>query len=304
MAEQMLELGAGLELWRVGIDEVREQDVNARAMPKAMLERLAATIQRDQRLESLPLVARTGEESFEIVSGHHRVRAARMAGVDALYVLMDVSGLTPSQVKAKQLAHNAIQGEDDAELVARIFEAIEDVEMRLEAFIDVKELNKRLERVSVPAMDVGLEYHTALVMFLPSEKERFEAAVEAVKLVMGSGLEEGFLADLALYEQWRAAMKATQTAFEVRSVGTLFSQMAKLVLERLGQPDPVEEIEEDVEVVSLADIFGRSMVPKEAAEVMKAAVAEMQRRKVVGEKNAWQVIEYLAADFLAGAPQA
>src|ERR1035437_10075790 len=79
--QKIVELGNGLELWRVHPSTLREQDVNARAMPKAMFERLAQTIARDKRLESLPLCAKT-DKGLEIISGHHRVRAATAAGID------------------------------------------------------------------------------------------------------------------------------------------------------------------------------------------------------------------------------
>jgi hypothetical protein len=70
--QKVFELGNGLELWKVPPSALREQDVNARSMPKAMFERLAQTIGRDKRLESLPLCDKT-ERGLEIVSGHHRV---------------------------------------------------------------------------------------------------------------------------------------------------------------------------------------------------------------------------------------
>ena len=107
--ERILELGNGLELWKVHPSALREQDVNARSMPKAMFERLSQTIGRDKRLESLPLCART-EKGLEIISGHHRTRAATAAGLSELFTLVDVTGLTRSQIAAKQLAHNAIEG--------------------------------------------------------------------------------------------------------------------------------------------------------------------------------------------------
>src|SRR5947208_13128639 len=75
-SQRILELGNGLELWKVHPSTLREQDVNARSMPKAMFERLAQTIGRDKRLESLPLCART-EKGLEIISGHHGTRAAK-----------------------------------------------------------------------------------------------------------------------------------------------------------------------------------------------------------------------------------
>ena len=82
--QRVMELGNGLELWKVHPSSLREQDVNARAMPKAMFERLAQTIGRDKRLESLPLCAKT-DRGIEIISGHHRTRAATSAGVEASY---------------------------------------------------------------------------------------------------------------------------------------------------------------------------------------------------------------------------
>jgi ParB-like chromosome segregation protein Spo0J len=125
MKEKLLELGQGLELWKVGVDELREQDTNARSMPKEMFQRLTETIGRDKRLESLPFCALT-PKGVEIVSGHHRVRTARAAEVKDIYILVDVTGLTPSEIAAKQLAHNSIEGTDNEQLVREIYAKIED----------------------------------------------------------------------------------------------------------------------------------------------------------------------------------
>src|SRR3989442_8911991 len=114
--QRILELGSGLELWKVHPSPLREQDVNARSMPKAMFERLSQTIGRDKRLESLPLCARR-EKGLEIISGHHRTRAATAAGLSELFTLVDVTGLTRSQIAAKQLAQNAIAGQDSEQCV-------------------------------------------------------------------------------------------------------------------------------------------------------------------------------------------
>src|SRR5436190_24382328 len=94
--EKVLDLGNGLELWKVHPSALREQDVNARSMPKAMFERLSQTIGRDKRLKSLPLCART-EKGLEIISGHHRTRAGNAAGLPDLLTLEDGTGLTRSQ---------------------------------------------------------------------------------------------------------------------------------------------------------------------------------------------------------------
>lgn len=43
-----------------------------------------------------------------------------------------------------------------------------------------------------------------------------------------------------------------------------------------------------------------SAVPAEAAEIIQEAVKKMADEGVIGSKNKWQAIEYLAAEYLAG----
>jgi hypothetical protein len=179
--QRALELGNGLELWKVHPSALREQDVNARSMPKAMFERLSQTIGRDKRLESLPLCART-EKGLEIISGHHRTRAATAAGLSELFTLLDVTGLTRSQIAAKQLAHNAIEGQDNEQLLAEIYRQIEDADSKLEAFVDQK-LDVEVPRVKIEGLDVEIDFKTVLLIFLPRVKERLDKAIEVSALI-------------------------------------------------------------------------------------------------------------------------
>lgn len=153
--EKILDLGNGLELWKVTPSALREQDVNARSMSKVMFERLSQTIARDKRLESLPLCAKR-ERGLEIISGHHRVRAATAAGISDLFAIVDTIGLSRSQIAAKQLAHNAIQGQDNDQLLAEIYQQIKDAESKLEAFVDAK-LDVELLKVRIEGLDIDLD---------------------------------------------------------------------------------------------------------------------------------------------------
>ena len=152
--ERVVDLGGGLAIYRVHVDQLREQDVNARSMSPATFGRLTETVKRDGRLESLPLVALVNEK-LEIVSGHHRVRAARSAALPLIYAIVDETGLSGDQIRAKQLAHNSIAGEDEIQLLQQIYQSIMDVDARLEAHIDPKELSIPYpERVSLPNLDL------------------------------------------------------------------------------------------------------------------------------------------------------
>ena len=102
----------------VELSDVREQDINANVMPAEMFNALVSNIEKHGALESVPLVAnREGSEVLEIISGHHRIRSAREAGLAGTVVLR-YCDLTAGEIRAKQLAHNSIQGTSDPQIVA------------------------------------------------------------------------------------------------------------------------------------------------------------------------------------------
>ena len=78
--EKIYDMGTGLIIAKVQIDKLREQDINARIMKKEMQDQLTANIKNRGQLESLPLLAEK-DGVLEIVSGHHRIKSARAAGM-------------------------------------------------------------------------------------------------------------------------------------------------------------------------------------------------------------------------------
>jgi ParB-like chromosome segregation protein Spo0J len=287
--QRILELGNGLELWKVHPSALREQDVNARSMPKAMFERLSQTIGRDKRLESLPLCART-EKGLEIISGHHRTRAATAAGLSELFTLVDVTGLTRSQIAAKQLAHNAIEGQDNEQLLAEIYRQIEDAESKLEAFVDQK-LDVEVPRVKIEGLDVEIDFKTVLLIFLPRVKERLDRALEYLRS-SGQRLDGVYVAADSDYAPLERAVRKINEEYDVRVVADIIGKMADLALEACGASV------EGPERVHLKDILGTAWVPKEAASVIRDAVAKMIKAGDIGQTNRWQALEHWAAEYL------
>lgn len=240
MSEKLLELGGGLELWKVAIDDLREQDENARVMPQAMFDRLQKTVERDERLESLPLCAVT-ERGIEIVSGHHRIRAARAAGLSEAHILVDVTGLTEDQIRAKQLAHNAISGEDNEQVLARIYGKIRDVDARLESFIDPKVVEAAIEKARSVSVDLLLDYRVVVITFLPTEYDRFCAAAQKVQRHMSKDVVEAWLASIDGIEKFRDAALRAGKKYDVRAMGSILDLMADIVSQHL------DELEETIE---------------------------------------------------------
>ena len=78
--EIIYDMGTELYIAKVQLADLKEQDINARIMKNEMQDQLTANIKNRGQLESLPLIALMGEK-LEIISGHHRVKSAREAGL-------------------------------------------------------------------------------------------------------------------------------------------------------------------------------------------------------------------------------
>jgi hypothetical protein len=231
-----LALAPKLRFYYARIDDLREQDVNANSMPKRMFDQLVENIKAAGGLESLPLcakIAAVGEQIW-LVSGHHRTRSARQAGHTHLMVLL-YEGLDWDAARAKQLAHNSIAGTSDPELVKRIWDQIESATARFEAFIDTRMFDEIPQTVSFKPVDVDFAdlSKTVMVVFLSSQYQDMEAAVEAV---MPKGeLDAVYLAHRDTYEQFTQMMKRTRAELDIKAIPTAFAEIMRLALERLDE---------------------------------------------------------------------
>jgi len=295
--QRLLDLGQGLAIWRVHVDDLAEQPLNARSMKPSAFKRLQQTIGRDGRLESLPFCALTaaGPPRIEIISGHHRTRAARAAEVFYVHVLVDETQLSRDAIAAKQLSANAIEGEDEAQLVARIFESITDVDLRLEAFIEPDK--STLAPVRLPRLDLNLAYRVIQLVFLSHAADRFDEAITqlADDGALVADASKLYLADLELDERWRGASGRLGREFGARAVSVQVAKMVDAALASVGadpeDPDPDEW-------VPLAELLGSALVPPDAADIIRRAVEGLTKAGRAGPKRGWEGVVELARDWL------
>lgn len=226
-------LPEGIELCYLPIDDLREQDVNPRSMTPKMFEQLVHNIRDAGVLESVPLAVES-EGVYHIISGHHRIRAARAAGLTHSLVLV-YHDLPRSRVKSKQLAHNTISGKDDPELLRRVWEQINDVRARLEAFVDPRVFDAVPDPVRFRQVDVDLASLAkhVLVLFLPVQKADFDAAIEAI--LPNVDLDTVYLAHRDAFEGWKAALRRVRQDLNIASVPTAIAEMARLAVEALDR---------------------------------------------------------------------
>jgi ParB-like nuclease domain len=299
-----VDLGQGLWLETVTIADLKEQDVNAHVMAPAMFERLVENIRRAGRLESTPYCAQpNGTGAVEVVSGHHRIRAARKAGLTDVVVLIDRNDLTRSQIIAKQLAHNALVGHDDNDLLRQLVAQLSSVDDLLESglgedFVPTPEKFK----VTLFTPHADYKWKTATFTFLSHQLEKFEELAKSLK----SDAKTVCVGCESQFEPFVKAVAAFGRERNIVSAATAIAVLTDLATE---QAQELKEQREAAEGAAhaiktgplLSQLFGSARVPPDVAQVIRTALDQMVAAKDVEAKTKWQALERWAADYVAGA---
>lgn len=287
------DMGSGLVIAKVQLDKVKEQDINARVMKNEMQDQLTANIKKRGQLESLPfLVLNAGK--LEIVSGHHRIKSARAAELKEVIAIIDVSGLSRSQIAAKQLAHNAISGFDDDSTLREIVKMITDVDDMIESFVGkdiMEEPLEQYEKMLSPA--IQFDFKNVTFSFLPHQVQDMDVLVKNLETTAPE------IIGIAPYEQCKSFVETLsryQKFTDIRNVGAAIHSMVQNANERMNEVG----FDEQEEWTYLAKLFGSSAIPGEAAKVIRQAIKKAEKEGVVTSKNRWQLIEYLCADYISG----
>lgn len=281
------DLGDGLEIWQADVDALREQQKNARVMDPKTFNRLTENIARDGRLEQLPFCAAIGDGTepvtVEIISGHHRIRSARAAGKKRAPILVDVTGLTRSQIVSKQLSHNAIQGKDDDDILAQLFTEMDNLEDMISSHVDPEKLgiSPPLDAESLQPISVDFEGKTVVLTFLPSQIEDFLSACNTIP--RDAALVN--VLPMETYEKFQQTMKSLGHACDIRSLGAILSKMCDIAQEFLQHFEPDEEGRADTAKPKQEKIDQTIKAAKKPAEKAIAAMLEARRQAELNEES-------------------
>lgn len=242
IGEKVFDLGNGLSIWKAPLEAMREQDLNARVMDQPKFKKLVEQIKRDQRLETLPLVAlkvgKSGRKELSIISGHHRTRAARAAGLVDIYVMAFTDELKDDFVRAKQLAHNSIQGKDDTQKLKEIYDLIGDVEAKIQAAIDDIDLATKYECAGFKNITLPIDFEMVNLVFLPHQKAQFD---DVMKLLTAESGEDVKVVDLESFAKFKAACRTVAKVENIRNVTTIMDRMCEIVMEVLTEKANAKE---------------------------------------------------------------
>jgi hypothetical protein len=180
VVETTMQIGDDLWIEWADVAELREQDVNAQQMQPRHMDRLTENIRIRGQIESLPYCHQPdGTGPISIVSGHHRARAARTAGLTRIPVIVDKQSMTHSKIVAKQIAHNELHGDPDQGILAQLVASLESVDDLLMSGLDENWLPTPQpvdHQLLIPHAD--FDWRTVLLLFLPGQLDRLNDLVE------------------------------------------------------------------------------------------------------------------------------
>jgi len=288
--EVIAEIQEGFVIAWANVEDLKEQDKNAHLMNPVMFSQLTENIKKRGALESVPFCALVGK-SIEIVSGHHRVRAAREAGVKRIIILLDITGLSRSSIAAKQLAHNFINGYDDRDLVSEIAKLITEVDDMIESYLEKTQIEVQQIDVGAllnPAMDI--EWKEVSFLFLTSQFAKFKELVSALgkKDMVGAAEAEKF-------KPFIEALGKYQKYSDIHSVGMAVDILTKKALEEVTDAEYSDESQWQT-IASC--IGGGGSIPKEEAAILRKAIDEMVKAGVIDKKKKWQGLVKMADYYM------
>lgn len=218
---------------------------NARFMTADQMRRLASNLKKDNALTSAVLVyPDAASRKLIVLSGNHRVEAAILAGQSIIPVMVIQSWLTEERKLAIQLSHNAITGQDDPNILGKLYESLT-LEYKAYSGLTDDSFNI-LEKLDIDSLAIGTpQYEEILLLFLPNDKEAFLKHLER----LGKPVEKRayLMAEYEDYARLFDAIVAVKQFKNIFNTAVAIRALADLAIERLQQLEAEAEVEAQAE---------------------------------------------------------
>ncbi|MBN1663495.1 MAG: ParB N-terminal domain-containing protein [Deltaproteobacteria bacterium] len=264
------------KLYLAHISEIDFLDKNARYMTKEQFSSLTANIKKDKALSSVPLVWRQENGRLLVLSGNHRIKAAAEAGVEEFLVLVDDRTLSRQERLSVQLSHNALQGQDDEQILKELWAEIDELECKIYSGFTTEMIEKLKSSVFSTIKEEPIHYEEVSLLFLPEDLDRMKGICEDI--LAKSINKITFTGRITEYNSILDGMIAAKQNQNIINSTLAFFSMAKVVNEYMeGKVDDLKEaMEEGLEdTVNFTLGSMRKRIAKETAKKLRKRIKEM-----------------------------
>lgn len=268
---------------RIDPRRIKLLDLNAHYMRHEVFARLVDNLRRDGTLAGdTPFGWRLHDdttqlpvepETYEVLSGNHRVKASIAADLPEIDFVITDEYLPPERRKSIQLSRNAVVGEDDPAILKTIYESIGDVGMRLYTGLDDQQLNLLATVAVAPMSEASLEFQSISLTFLPHEVQKVLDIWDDTRRLI-AGAKGYWLARWEDYDRAMDALEAAGQAYNIRNTATALMIVLDIFYRHLdeltdGFLDPAGEAINPKQAVPIASVLGLTLPARLAAKIKK-----------------------------------
>jgi hypothetical protein len=233
-----METQSRFKLKEVGIDEIVFVEKNARFMEQTTFLQLVDNIRRDGQLSSVPftILLDNGKHKgkYEVISGNHRVKAAKQAGITRLHIMyVEEALISNDEKRAIQLSHNSITGQDDLGILRELVEEIANTDYKEYAHID-ETIFEELDKFDYDIIQPKNEVVTVSLVFYDNIKADFDAIVEELDTFTEGDLENTHILPKAALQGFNEVVGMVQSKYRVKSQGMAVMKMVEIVKAQLA----------------------------------------------------------------------
>lgn len=222
-------MSARFKIKEVEVSKIDLIEKNARFMEQSTFRQLVANIKRDGELSSVPFCVEKENGRFTVVSGNHRVQAAKQAGIVMIFAMcVGEKDITNDEIRAIQLSHNSISGQDDTEILKQLLDEIQDVAMKEYAHISqevldaVKDIDYSIEMPNNEVVPVTL-------MFVDTNKVAFDKLMEQLENYTERELENMYIMDKEYMKRLNEVSNKVQQKYKIKAQALSICKMVELV---------------------------------------------------------------------------
>ena len=282
------------EIIKINPRDIKLLEVNARYMKPEDYQKLVANIKKDGQLTSVPFCFHNENNQIEVLSGNHRVMASIDAGLEEIEVMLCKDKLSKDQALAIQLSHNSISGQDDEELLKKLYGELESLEFKEYSGLTDEFINfcKEVEKdFKVP----NLSYQALNLLFLPEETKEIKEVLKSISDLLNS---IHILTSMKDYDEYLETTTTISKCLNIKNPSTTFLAMIRLAKENISKLKELAFNNDDIDNVPLSVILERSDIDKEDARIMDKALNRMISKGEIKKTEKEKGLAILAKRYL------
>lgn len=282
------------EIIKINPRDIKLLEVNARFMKPEEYQKLVANIKKDGQLTSVPFCFYNENNQIEVLSGNHRVLASIDAELNEIEVMLCKDKLSKDQALAIQLSHNSISGQDDEELLRKLYGELESLEFKEYSGLTDEFINfcKEVEKdFKVP----NLSYQALNLLFLPEETKEIKEVLESISDLLNTN---HILTSMKDYDEYLGTTTTISKCLNIKNPSTTFLAMIRLVKENMDKLKEIAFNNDNIDNVPLSVILGRSDIDKAYAKIIDKALNRMISKGEIKKSEKEKGLLILAKNYL------